>query len=248
MVDIINEIQEDMRQERLVGLVKKYGPYVGGVVAMVLLITGAYLGWTAYTTSRTARVSELYAKVIDTADAHHQAKDAHHQAKIDALTDIAAKNKGHYGVLALFKKATILRTASSQPLDATYGALQKADAPSYVKNYALFLALLDDTRTVSASAKQHGGTSAPDKAKDRATDDEVKAWDGLVQRWQDFERRAPAWAPVARLMQAQILMASNRIEQAKEQLQQLETSAGAPDDVGELAQAYLNVLRVGLPS
>ena len=60
MSDIFQEVEEDVRRERYEQLWKKYGNYVIGAAAALVLGVGGYQAWTAYDTGQRQIVSDQY--------------------------------------------------------------------------------------------------------------------------------------------------------------------------------------------
>lgn len=48
----VNEVDESLRQDRMLDVAKKYGPWLIGVFALFILALGAWQGWKAWTTSQ----------------------------------------------------------------------------------------------------------------------------------------------------------------------------------------------------
>jgi len=77
MSDIFQEVEEDVRRERYEQLWKKYGNFVIGAAALLVLGVGGYQAWSAYDTNQRQTVSDQYqaAQIIaptDTAKAEAQ--------------------------------------------------------------------------------------------------------------------------------------------------------------------------------
>ncbi len=60
MSDIFQEVEEDVRRERYELLWKKYGNYIIGAAALLVLAVGGYQAWTAYDTNQRQLVSDEY--------------------------------------------------------------------------------------------------------------------------------------------------------------------------------------------
>ena len=60
MSDIVQEVEEDVRRERYEQLWNKYGNYVIGAAAVLVVAVGGYQAWTAYDTNQRQQVSDKY--------------------------------------------------------------------------------------------------------------------------------------------------------------------------------------------
>ena len=60
MSDIFQEVEEDVRRERYEQLWKKYGNYVIGAAAVLVIAVAGYQAWSAYDSSQREAVSDQY--------------------------------------------------------------------------------------------------------------------------------------------------------------------------------------------
>lgn len=60
MSDIFQEVEEDVRRERYEQLWKKYGNYVIGAAAALVLAVGGFQAWSTYDTNQRQQVSDRY--------------------------------------------------------------------------------------------------------------------------------------------------------------------------------------------
>lgn len=133
MADIFDEIEEELKQDRLASLWSKYGLYlIAGVIAIIAIVAGrqGYVAWQ-YSTAQTA------------ADKYHQALDA--DDIVLALNDIQAELPSGYQMLAQFRAAAEL-ASSGQPAAAeqAYLVLSEDDGiDSLYRDIALVLSVMN---------------------------------------------------------------------------------------------------------
>lgn len=105
MTDIFREIEEDLRREQAKKLWEKYGIYLVGVVAGVILIASAFVGWRAWESSRGATSSTRYDQIVAAA-----AKQTPQEAA-KSFGDFAKDAAGGYAVMAHLRQAAALADA-----------------------------------------------------------------------------------------------------------------------------------------
>jgi len=108
VVDIFEEVNEDLRQERAAQLWKKYGAYViAGAVALVVG-TGAYTYWRDY--DRKSREAEG-ARFVAAMDLANQGKPAE---AASSFAEIAKDGRAGYAILAKFQEAGLKTRGGDQ--------------------------------------------------------------------------------------------------------------------------------------
>lgn len=144
--NIFNEIDEELRSDRMRALWRRFAPFViGGAIAIVALVA-VNEGWAWYTSSQSAAASEKLYSALDAAGAGNL-DDA--QAQLDAL---AAEGSGGYPVLAEFRKAALLEEEGDNAgAVAAYDGLANSQSNPRLRELALLLAanILVDTGTLS---------------------------------------------------------------------------------------------------
>ena len=98
MSDIFQEVEEDVRRERYEQLWKKYGNYIIGAAALLVLGVAGYQAWSAYDTNQRQAVSDEYqaAQIIAPTDA----------AKADTqFSELSNSGYDGYATLAKFNLA-----------------------------------------------------------------------------------------------------------------------------------------------
>ncbi|MFD2207841.1 tetratricopeptide repeat protein [Kiloniella antarctica] len=100
MADIFQEVEEDLKRERVEVLWKKYGNWVIGAAVAVVAATAGVQGWSSYQKTVQSEKSEIFATAFDLSDAG-KAEEAQ-----SALAGLADQDDG-YGTLARFEQARI---------------------------------------------------------------------------------------------------------------------------------------------
>lgn len=99
MSDIFREVDEEIRRDELKGMWDRYGLYVLGLCAAVILGVGGYKGWQAYQASRAYSAGENFAQALNLQQEGKNADALKQYAKI------AADAPGGYAGLAKFQVA-----------------------------------------------------------------------------------------------------------------------------------------------
>ncbi len=101
MADIFKEVDEDLRRENLGQLWKKYGLYLMGLAAMVVLAVAGVQGWRAYDLDQRGQLSDRYGAARELAQGGEAA------AGLDAMIDMSEVAGGGYAGLAAFEEARL---------------------------------------------------------------------------------------------------------------------------------------------
>ncbi len=101
MADIFKEVDEDLRRENLEKLWKKYGLYLMGLAAMVVLAVAGVQGWRAYDLDQRGQLSDRYGAARELAQGGQAA------AGLDAMIDLSEAAGGGYAGLAAFEEARL---------------------------------------------------------------------------------------------------------------------------------------------
>lgn len=98
MTDLFREIDEELRQDQLKRLWKRYGAYVVGLIVLIVAGIGGYQAWNTWDLDRRMEQSSQYAAALDQLRAGNRAEA---ESALAALAD----SGGGYGVLARFEQA-----------------------------------------------------------------------------------------------------------------------------------------------
>lgn len=101
MVDVFDEVEEELRQERYNALLKKWGPWVGGVAGAIVLGVGAYQFMEWSSKNRADAASDQYQAAAELYEAGNLA-----QADSQFQTLIESAPRG-YETLALMRRGEI---------------------------------------------------------------------------------------------------------------------------------------------
>lgn len=108
MADIFQEVEEDVRRERLQSLWKKYGLFiVGGVLAVVILAAGI-AGWRYYVTSERLAASDALSAALNLAAAGDR------DGAVRALAELGENGRAPYGTLARLREAGLKADAGDR--------------------------------------------------------------------------------------------------------------------------------------
>lgn len=99
MVDVFEEVEEQLRTERYLALAKRAAPWVGALVATVVVVVGGGWGWVAWQDSQAAKASIAITKA---GEALAQRDEAGAFAKYG---EVAKSGSGAYKTLALLSQA-----------------------------------------------------------------------------------------------------------------------------------------------
>ncbi|GIL02269.1 MAG: membrane protein [Alphaproteobacteria bacterium] len=113
----IREVDEELRQDRMRDLWKRYGSLLIGAAILVVLATAGWRGWQYYAERRAAQAGDAFLAAIELSG---QGK---HDEAIAALDELAARAHGAYPALARLRVAAELAAKGD---DAA--ALQAYDA------------------------------------------------------------------------------------------------------------------------
>lgn len=103
MVDILDEVEEDLRRERSEKLWRTYGKYVIAVAAVIVIGVAGRELWKNYQHQTRIENGTQFANALDLVNAGPDKK----QAALDALDAIIAKGNAGYVALGHFQKAAI---------------------------------------------------------------------------------------------------------------------------------------------
>ncbi|WP_259780204.1 DUF2659 family protein [Aestuariispira ectoiniformans] len=101
MSDIFDEIEEDLKRDRLEEAWKKYGKYVIAVAVVIVLATAGNTAWRHYQASQKAEMANRFDEAGDLA------RNGDVKGAIDQLSAMA-KDGGGYGTLARLQQASLM--------------------------------------------------------------------------------------------------------------------------------------------
>ncbi|MDB5507226.1 MAG: hypothetical protein JWR75_1864 [Devosia sp.] len=159
--NIIREVDEELRSDRMRALWRRYGPIIiGAAVGVVLIVAGKEV-WEWWQSSNAARSSDQFYAAMDLADGADPA------AAHAALEDVIATGSGGYPTLARFKAAALL-AKEGKPAEAVaaYDALATSESNPRLRELALVLAgnILVDSGTPADVETRVGTLAVPGNA------------------------------------------------------------------------------------
>lgn len=98
---LIREVNDELREEQMHNLWKRYGGYVVGVAVLVVAIVAGYQGWKHYTTTMRLEEGERFYAAAQMADVGDT------QSALGAFAALAGDASTGYGVLAQFQQAAL---------------------------------------------------------------------------------------------------------------------------------------------
>ena len=111
MTDIFQEVEEDMRRERLKTLWDRYGIYVILTAVLIVAVTAGWRGYEAWSTSRARAAGDAFIEKLQAAE------DAGTASVGTELLEFADDAPSGYALLARFRAATAFASAG-EPADA----------------------------------------------------------------------------------------------------------------------------------
>jgi hypothetical protein len=216
LVDIFDEISDDLRAERTVALLRRYG--VVFVIAAILVLLGVAGDqvWQSYQTRQSTAAAAKYLAITQQADA--QGPGISNQARLAAaaaLTNFAESAPAGYRSLANLRAAGLYATAGQT--DAADGLWNKVAADDAADPLLRQLA--------SLLWAQHALGVAPD--------------DAVAARLAPLEVPENIWHGLAQETQALLYLHEGKTDQAKTLFSQLASDPSAPEGVRNRADGLL---------
>jgi hypothetical protein len=109
VTDVFEEVEEEIRSERLKRLARTWLPVVGGILALALLVTLGWWGWQSYQTGRAQTASIAYQRGLEALQGGDGA------GAESAFAEAEEAGNGAYRALALQQRAGIAVTANRIP-------------------------------------------------------------------------------------------------------------------------------------
>ena len=104
--DIFREVEEQMRQERLNALWKRYAPYAAGVAILILSAVMGNQFYQQHVYETSAQDGDALIAVFDLLNNQNEDSEKHEQASA-ALASLAQEGSGGYPLLAKFRLASL---------------------------------------------------------------------------------------------------------------------------------------------
>jgi len=108
MSDIFQEVEEDLRRERLRKVWDRYGIFVIAAALLIVVVTAGWRGYEAWQTNRARGAGETYSRILA------QAEGALTATPADRLLAFADGSPSGYALLARFRAGTVYDQAGQQ--------------------------------------------------------------------------------------------------------------------------------------
>ncbi|MCF6343661.1 MAG: tetratricopeptide repeat protein [Devosiaceae bacterium] len=159
--NIFSEVDEELRNERMRNMWRKYAPLFIGLALAVVLAVAAKEGWEFYQKSVSSKSSEQYFAAIDFVEQDNVV------AAQEALNIVINEGSGKYPILAQFRQAALLLSeGKNQQAVTAYDALATSLSEKRLRDLALLFAAnaLVDSGDVAAVNARIGGFIASDNS------------------------------------------------------------------------------------
>jgi len=159
MSDIFQEVDEEVRRERLMQLWKRYGNFVIAAVVILVLGVGAWRGYQWWEAKKAAEAGAAFDSAVELADT---GKPAEAEA---AFARLASQGPATYRVLARIREAAILAQRDPKAAVAAYDAIANdGSAGKSFQDLAAIRAasLLVDTAPLAEMAQRLEPLTKPD--------------------------------------------------------------------------------------
>ncbi|WP_163269194.1 tetratricopeptide repeat protein [Chelativorans alearense] len=134
----IREVNEELRQDQLKALWRRYGTMAIAAAALVILATAAYVGYEYWSTSRANQAGDAFARALELAD------EGNTDEALAALEELETSGYGSYPVLARLRAAaTLADGGKAEEAVAKYDAVAGDNSvPSAIRDMARLRAAL----------------------------------------------------------------------------------------------------------
>ncbi|EKF19931.1 tetratricopeptide repeat protein [Nitratireductor pacificus] len=98
----IREVNEELRQDQLKSIWRRFGPIAIGAAVVLVLATAAYVGYERWTASRANASGDAFSQALDLA------RQGENDEALAAFKELEASGHGSYPLLARMRAATVL--------------------------------------------------------------------------------------------------------------------------------------------
>lgn len=103
MSDLVNEIKQELKEEKYAALWKKHQNHIYSIVLAILVVTAGISFWNRYQEGQRQEVAATYFNALQAIDHKNQ------KIALNLLDEIPAQNRGAYKDLSRFMAAAILQ-------------------------------------------------------------------------------------------------------------------------------------------
>ncbi len=215
MTDVFEQVEEELRSERWKNLARKWGPLVGAVLALALIVALAFWGWDRFQTSQAEKAAVAYDRGLEALEQNNAA------GAETAFAEAQKVGNGAYKALALNQRAGLaLQRGEAQQAVELFDQAVKADKDPILADMAALKAvwiLMDEGATL-------------EQIEDRL---KPLVRDGRPQRALALET------------QAMVRLQHGKTAEAREAFVQLQLGQDVPDSVRQRAQAAIATIDSG---
>ena len=137
MTDVFEEVEEELRSERLKRLARNWLPILGGILLVALIAALSWWGWQSFQTSRANDASVAYQRGLEALQAGDSA------GAETAFGEAVEKGNAAYKALALQQRAGIAAAANRIPdAIALFDEAAKASGDAILRDTATYKAAL----------------------------------------------------------------------------------------------------------
>jgi len=218
VVDVFEQVEEELRSERWKRLARKWGPVVGGVLVLALVVALGFWGWDQFKTSQGEKAAVAYDRGLEAL----QSNDL--TAAETAFAEAGRVGNSAYKALALNQRAGVA-LAQNKPAEAVELLDQavRADRDPILADQAALKAvwiLMDE-----------GGTL-----------------EQLEDRLEPLVREGRPMRVMAQETLAMVRLQFGRTAEARQAFVQLQLGQDVPDSVRQRAQLAISMIDNGLAS
>lgn len=216
MTDVFEEVEEEIRSERLKRIARTWLPVVGGILAVALVAALAWWGWTSFQTSQAHKASVAYQRGLESLQSGDTA------GAETAFAEAQKVGNGAYKSLALQQRAGIALSANRTAEAITLlDEAAKADGDPILADAARYKAAL--------LLMDNGG-----KLED------------LTARLEPLTKEGRPMRPFAIEALGMTQLQFNKPTEARTQFVQLTLGQDVPDPVRQRAQAAIGLIDAGI--
>lgn len=149
MVDVFDEVEEELRKERYMALLRRYGPWVAGAAFLVIAGVGGHEAWRAWQTSQSEGASTRFT------EARALEEDGNLEGATAAYATLIAEGPRGYATLALLHQAAIASEAgNSDEAARLYEQAAQRSPVALIRDLARYQAALAGFDTLSSDDMQ----------------------------------------------------------------------------------------------
>lgn len=120
----VREVNEELRQDQMKAVWRRYGMAIVAGVILILAATGAYVGWGYWNEQQANQSGDQFSAALDLAN------EGRTEEALEVLAQLEAEGYGAYPVLARLREATL--RAQAEDFEAAIAAFDSVAADSSV--------------------------------------------------------------------------------------------------------------------